>query len=203
MTYSHTHMHVPSSNDDDEVSLGIELMTTWMVINSFSIIRCCHQWRRGVIRENFFPQSICMCVCVPILAIDDNLCLPIILIENSVKWTRRECISLSHSLTLMCTRVHTQMISSSSSFLFFPYLKCLFYGMMIDKHIVTAVSLRFRFQTRHAPFFILSLSMTLKLNPLGDVILFLSRSLSLSLRRKTRGNDVNENIRSILLTVDR
>ena len=41
---------------------------------------------------------------------------------------------------------------------------------MVDKHIVTAVSWRFRFQTRHAPFFIFSLSMTLKLNPLGDVI---------------------------------
>jgi hypothetical protein len=38
--------------------------------------------------------------------------------------------------------------------------------LMIDKHIVTAVRLRFRFKTRHAPFFLLlfSLSMTLKLN---------------------------------------
>jgi hypothetical protein len=56
----------------------------------------------NMIRENF---SICMCVCA-YLTIDDNLCLPIILM-----WTHSSGWSVYHSLTLMCTRVHKWVFS--------------------------------------------------------------------------------------------
>jgi hypothetical protein len=70
---------------------------------------------------------------------------------NSFEWMK--CISLININVHACAQMS-----------FFSLLVEMSVIWMIDKHIVTAVSLRFRFQTRHAPFFMRSLSMRSKLN---------------------------------------
>jgi hypothetical protein len=111
-----------------KIFLIIEPMTTWINPSSHKFIfdYSMLSSMNSVIREYVWVSVY--------LAIDDNLCLPIILMYTQS--------SIYHSLTLIGTRVHK----------WFSFLVEMSVILMIDKHIVTAVRLRFRLKTRHAPF---------------------------------------------------
>jgi hypothetical protein len=132
-------MHVPFPNDDEFFLLNWwPHESIWVVVNSFSIILCCHQWT--MIREN-------SCVCLSY-----NWWQSVS--ANNLDMNSVECISLIIINVYVCAHACTDDF----------FLVEMSVILMIDKHSVTAVELRVKFKTRHAQFFILWLSMKFELN---------------------------------------